>query len=453
MFDNLSTAVHTANEDDLLSAFETDETNTSSKKTKTDDTKTKDSKTKDQSKPASKKTSSSKDNTGLTPKKDIITDLSTDDDDEIFDTDDENTDEDADEDADQEDVEKKKDAKKKVVKKEEDTDDDDDKDDTTDDEDTNDESTDDDNDEDSDDEKGGVETDEDVKDFLQKRGELLIEKGEWVDFEGREDFEWTEENFAQLEIDQRKFQKEQMVEEILNSFGPTGREIAQYTQNGGNPDDLIDIFKEQQRVENLTVDTEEAQKAVVLKYETEFLGKKPERVKKYIDSLIADKELKDVATEAKEAMEASLTEQATTLQAEQEAVVKERQQKQKAEINRFSNEASAIINGDKTIAASEKALLLKVLTKFDKRLPNGTPVNEFYNRFAEFKKDLPNYIKLVRFVMDPEKFAKGLKNEGKTAAVEQSFKLARSSQKSKKVKSTDSLNNKGKVGKTKFQLL
>jgi hypothetical protein len=455
MFDNLSTAVHTANEDDLLSAFETDETSTASKKTKTDDTKTKDSKTKDQSKPTSKKTSSSKDNTGLTPKKDIITDLSTDDDDEIFDTDDENTDEDedADEDADQEDVEKKKDAKKKVVKKEEDTDDDDDKDDTTDDEDTNDESTDDDNDEDSDDEKGGVETDEDVKDFLQKRGELLIEKGEWVDFEGREDFEWTEENFAQLEIDQRKFQKEQMVEEILNSFGPTGREIAQYTQNGGNPDDLIDIFKEQQRVENLTVDTEEAQKAVVLKYETEFLGKKPERVKKYIDSLIADKELKDVATEAKEAMEASLTEQATTLQAEQEAVVKERQQKQKAEINRFSNEASAIINGDKTIAASEKALLLKVLTKFDKRLPNGTPVNEFYNRFAEFKKDLPNYIKLVRFVMDPEKFAKGLKNEGKTAAVEQSFKLARSSQKSKKVKSTDSLNNKGKVGKTKFQLL
>jgi hypothetical protein len=455
MFDNLSTAVHTANEDDLLSAFETDETSTSSKKTKTDDTKTKDSKTKDQSKPTSKKTSSSKDNTGLTPKKDIITDLSTDDDDEIFDTDDENTDEDedADEDADQQDVEKKKDAKKKVVKKEEDTDDDDDNDNTTDDEDTNDESTDDDNDEDSDDEKGGVETDEDVKDFLQKRGELLIEKGEWVDFEGREDFEWTEENFAQLEIDQRKFQKEQMVEEILNSFGPTGREIAQYTQNGGNPDDLIDIFKEQQRVENLTVDTEEAQKAVVLKYETEFLGKKPERVKKYIDSLIADKELKDVATEAKEAMEASLTEQATTLQAEQEAVVKERQQKQKAEINRFSNEASAIINGDKTIAASEKALLLKVLTKFDKRLPNGTPVNEFYNRFAEFKKDLPNYIKLVRFVMDPEKFAKGLKNEGKTAAVEQSFKLARSSQKSKKVKSTDSLNNKGKVGKTKFQLL
>ena len=46
-----------------------------------------------------------------------------------------------------------------------------------------------------------------------------------------------------------------------------------------------------------------------------------------------------------------------------------------------------------------------------------------------------------------------LKNEGKTAAVEQNFKLARSSQKSKKLKSTDSLNNKGKVGKTKFQLL
>ena len=448
MFDNLSTAVVAANEEDLLSAFDTDETGSASKKTKTDNTKTtKDSKTKDPVKPT-KKTTSSKDNTGLTTvKKDIITDLSNDDEEDLFETDD-NDDDDTEDDDEEEIVEKKNDVKKKVVKNEEETEDDDTEDDATEEDNEEDET-----DDEEDDETGGVETDEDVKDFLQKRGELLIKKGEWVDFEGREDFEWTEENFAQLEIDQRKHQKEQMVEEILNSFGPTGREIAQYTANGGNPDDLIDIFKEQQRVENLTVDTEEAQKAVVLKYETEFLGKKPERVKKYIDSLIADKDLKDAANEAKEAMEANLAEQATQLQEQQEAVVKQQQQKQKADIQRFSNDVSNVINADKSITPEEKAQLLKVLTKYDKRLPNGTPVNEFYNKFAEFKKDLKNYVKFVRFVMNPEKYEKGLTNKGKTDAVEQSFKLARSAQKSKKLKSTDSLNNKGKVGKTKFQLL
>lgn len=447
MFDNLSTAVVAANEEDLLSAFDTDETSSTSKKTKTDNTKTKDSKTKDPVKPT-KKTTSSKDNTGLTTvKKDIITDLSNDDEEDLFETDD-NDDDDTEDDDEEEIVEKKNDVKKKVVKNEEETEDDDTEDDATEEDNEEDET-----DDEEDDETGGVETDEDVKDFLQKRGELLIKKGEWVDFEGREDFEWTEENFAQLEIDQRKHQKEQMVEEILNSFGPTGREIAQYTANGGNPDDLIDIFKEQQRVENLTVDTEEAQKAVVLKYETEFLGKKPERVKKYIDSLIADKDLKDAANEAKEAMEANLAEQATQLQEQQEAVVKQQQSKQKADIQRFSNDVSNVINADKSITPEEKAQLLKVLTKYDKRLPNGTPVNEFYNKFAEFKKDLKNYVKFVRFVMNPEKYEKGLTNKGKTDAVEQSFKLARSAQKSKKLKSTDSLNNKGKVGKTKFQLL
>lgn len=445
MFDNLSTSVVPATEEDILSTFG-EETST---KKKVEDTKTK-VKTKDTKSTVKKTASSSKDNTGLTPKNDI-TDLS-DESDELFEKTDDEEDNDDNETNDTEDTDEEEETskKKKVVKKKDEEDNEDNEEATDEDDETGDE----DNDEEpEEDENKGVETDEDVADFLQKRAELLIKKGQWVDFEGREDFEWTEDNFADLEISQREYQKGKMVEEILDSFGPTGREIATYTANGGNPDDLIDIFKEQSRVENLSVDTEDSQKAVVLKYETEFLGKKPERVKKYIDSLIADKDLKEAATEAKEAMESSLATQATQLQEEQEAVVKQNQQKQKAEINRFSNDVSAIINADKSIPADEKTQLLKVLTKFDKRLPNGTPVNEFYNRFAEFKKDLSKYITMVRFVMNPDKFTKSLKNEGKTAAVEQSFKLARSSQKSKKLKSTDSLNNKGKVGKTKFQLL
>lgn len=442
MFDNLGTAVQTATEEDLLSAFETADDKTPTKK-KTDDTKTKDQK------PTSKKTSSSKEKTGLTTKKEFITDFSEDDDEDLFEPSDDNED-DENEDDEEEDTFSKK---KKVVKKKEEEESDETEDDDDDTENDNEDDTEDNDDDSEDDEEGGIETDDDVKDFLQKRAELLIKKGEWVDFEGREDFEWTEDNFAQLELDQRNYQKQKMSEEILDSFGPVGREIATFTANGGNPDDLIDIFKEQQRVENLSVDTEDAQRAVVLKYEVEFLNKKPERVKKYIDSLVADKDLQAAATEAKEAMESALTEQATELQEKQEAIVKQQQQKQKAEIQRFSNDVSAIINADKSIPTDEKSQLLKVLTKFDKRLPNGTPVNEFYNRFAEFKKDLPNYVKFVRFVMNPEKYTKSLKNEGKTAAVEQQFKLARSANKSKKLKSKDNLSNPGKVGKTKFQLL
>lgn len=447
-FDNLGTNVVVANEDDISSAFGPSAEEVAAGKNKNKD-KTKD-KTKDV-KPAIKKSTSSKENTDQSSKKVSISDFSDDDDKDLFNSDDED-DEAADEEneddepvEDDEEVNKKK--KKKVAKKEEEEEDTDDDEPSDDDENNDDDEPADDENEDDE----PADEDEQVADFLQKRAELLIKKGQWVDFEGREDFEWNEDNFAELEIQQRNYQKDKIVEEVLDSFGPTGREIATYVANGGNPDDLIDIFKEQQRVENLSVDNEDAQKAVVLKYETEFLGKKPERVKKYIDSLIADKDLKEAATEAKEAMEANLAEKATALQEEQEATVKEVQQKQKAEIQKFSNNVSAIINADKSIPADEKTQLLKVLTKFDKRLPNGTPVNEFYNRFAEFKKDLSKYITMVRFVMNPDKFTKGLKTAGKNEGVEQSFKLARSSKQSKKIKSRELIT--GKVGKTKFQLL
>lgn len=257
-----------------------------------------------------------------------------------------------------------------------------------------------------------------------------------------------------MELQQRVYQKEQLREELLESFGPYGKEIADYAAKGGDPDKLIDIFKEQTRVESLSLETEEDQRAVVLKYETEFLNKKPERVKKYIDSLVADKDLESAAKEAKEAMEESLATQTQELQAEQDAIIQNQQRKQKENIQKFQSDVSTLVNNLKDIPADEKKQLLTVLTKFDKKLKNGTPVNEFYFKFDQFRKDLPNYIKLVRFVLNPDKFIKNIENGGKNDANEKAFKLARSSAKSKTVKTTDnSPSNSGKQVKTKFKLL
>ena len=400
--------------------------------------------------------SSSPDNTALDKTKTkTISDLSDEDD---------NDDEDASTAFDDDD-EKKKKVKKVDTVSDDDDDVENDDDNTDDDEDTDADNTDDANDdsEEDDEKKKKVKkaepsdddpesVDQDTKDFLKARVDLLIKKGEWADFEGSEDVEWDEDTFADMEIQQRAYQKQQMREDLLDSFGPYGREIAEYTAKGGDPDALIDIFKEQQKVESLSVDTEDQQKEIIKKYETEFLGKKPERVNKYIDSLIADKELKAAAEEAKEAMDAKLAEQVADLKKEQDEEIARVQDQQKQNIVKFSTEVSNVISKSDDIPADEKKQLLSVLTKFDKKLKNGTPVNEFYFKMAEFRKDVKNYVQLARFVLSPEKFTKGLKTDGNNKAVDKAFKLVRQSNSSNKIKSVQP--DAGKAAtKTKFKLL
>jgi hypothetical protein len=238
-----------------------------------------------------------------------------------------------------------------------------------------------------------------------------------------------------MELEQRQNMKDKMREDLLTSFGPYGKQIAEHSENGGDPDELIDIFKEEQRVQSLSVETEDAQRDVVFLYETQFNNKKPERAKKYIDSLVADKELANEAKEAKEKMEEYWANEREQLVEQQAETAKEQKKRQKESFEKFSGEVTKFITGTKDIPEAEKQNIIKVLTKFDKKGPNGLPVNDFFFKFAEFKKDLPNYIDLVRFVLDPKKFSKQLKNEGKTESVEKGFSLIRQTNKSKKNKS------------------
>lgn len=305
-----------------------------------------------------------------------------------------------------------------------------------------------------DDEKSDDEANEvTVEDFLKSRVNFLIKKGEWAKFDGWEDVNWDEDTFAEIELKQREFKREQIREELLDSFGPYGRDIADYTSKGGDPEQLIDIFKEQQRIESLSLETEEGQKAVVYKYATEYLEMKPDKARKHIDRLIADKELEADATEYKTKMEIDIKAQEKALKSNQDKIALDQQQKIKEGIVKFSKEVSTLVNSMDDADADEKKELIKVLTKFDNKLENGTSVNDFYFKMAEFRKDLPNYLQLVRFVLNPKKYLKQIKNKEKTETSEKDFKLIRTSNKAKKILSAEgSRFNKDDSKKSTFKL-
>jgi hypothetical protein len=293
-----------------------------------------------------------------------------------------------------------------------------------------------------------------VGNFLKARVDLLLKKGEWLPWEGmKDDDEWTEDAFAEMEVNQREFQRTKMREDILTSFGPYGRKISEFSETGGDPDELISIFQEEQRAQALSVDTEEQQRDVVFKYETEFLNKKGANVKRYIDTLVADKALAEEAKEAKEKMEQYWKSEGDDLIASQAEILKQQKAQEAKSRTDFSNSMTKLITDNKGISEDEKKTLIRTLTKFDKKLANGQTVNEFYQKFADFRKNPSDYIDLVRFVLDKNKFMKSLKNEGKNESIEKSFSLIRGSNKIKKSKSSETTTSTGKGKKSGFKLM
>lgn len=438
MFNNLpNTAVQEASEEDVLAAMGVEEV-TKGKTGKTDN-KAKDTKPSEKS-----KTSDS-----ATAGKTTVTDADEDDFETAF------RKEDDDDDTGKKG--KKKDTKKVETKKADEDEEDEDEEDT-DDEDKDDE----DEDEDENDTKKKDDEDDDesvaISDFLKARAKLLVNKGEWSDFKKDDktidELEWTEELFEEVELEQRAAFKQGIREELLDAFGPYGRSIAQYSENGGNPDDLIDIFVQEQEIKAIDISTEDGQKEMVYEYLTKVIGRSPQKANKDIERFIADKELEDEAKEAESKMKASLKAEREALEREQEDAKKNADSKEKAAQAKFTSDVNEYLTKNEDIPEEERKQIIKVLTTFKHELGNGKKVNDFYFKLAEFRKSLPNYIEMVRLVLNPEKFKKSLKNEGKTKAAEKAFKLARTSGTKRKASMNNDENTRQpKKSATGFKLL
>lgn len=454
MFDNLkTTSVDNASEEDVLAAMggaPADDKN----KGKGGAGKEKSSGEAGKEKPGAKTSKSGTSKTGTSTSKTGVSELEKDDLETAFPGEDDDDDQ-GEEGADGDD--KKKAGAKKTAKKEDEGDDNEEGDDDNagDDDDQGE-----DNNEEDDDNKGENDDDSpiEVSDFLKARVELLLKKGVWkpFEFDGKkpDEIEWDEETFEEIELQQRAWEKEGLREELLDTFGPYGRDIAEYAANGGNPEDLIDIFKEQQQVKAIDISTEDGQKEIVFQYQTQILKRTPQRANKEIERLIADKMLEDDAKEAKDTIETHLKEQADSMKADQETAKKNFEQQTKAQQQKFSTDVTKLVNDSDDIPADEKKEVIKLLTSFRHELPNGTKVNDFYFKLAEFRKDLKNYIAMVRLVNNPARFMKSLKNDGKTAEAEKGFKIARGAQSKKKAKPASEVGDdrSGKKG-TGFKLM
>lgn len=264
-----------------------------------------------------------------------------------------------------------------------------------------------------------VEDKTEVLSVLKTTVDYLIESGQWQDFEGREDLDVTEEVYANLVREQDQLRVKGMFEELVDSTGPFGKAIIEFVKNGGSPDEIIDLFKEQKQVESISIDAIDGQKDMIKHYYTEVMGWKPEKVEKYISQLMLSGEVENEAKETKELFSNFYKKEAERLNKERGEYAA--QQKQ-AEVE-FETNIRNTIKDRKDLSLSERKTVEDYLLSYDQRLPNGNMVNKFYVNFAKMQANPADYVDLVLFTMDKQKFMQKVQTQEKTKAAAETFKF------------------------------
>jgi hypothetical protein len=281
---------------------------------------------------------------------------------------------------------------------------------------------------------------EDLKQMLSSTVDYLIQSGKWVDFEGREDLELTDEVYADLVVKQDEYRVSKMFNELVDSTGDYGKAIISHIKNGGNPDEIIDIFKEQKQLQQIDTSTEVGKQSMIEKYYKEVLGWKPEKVERTVKRLITDNEIDTEFTDVKEMYDKHYQEQLQQTQEKAKQQELENTQRQAT----FVNNIKSALQQDTSLTENDKSLIQNSVFNFKHTLPNGQKVNDFYVKFAELQADPKEYIEFVRYVMDKENYKKSLRREEKTVANKNAFSFIKGGTALSKTKNSQTQINESK---------
>lgn len=263
----------------------------------------------------------------------------------------------------------------------------------------------------------GKEVSAEVKEVLTNTVDYLIKSGTWVDFEGREGLEITPEIYEEIAVEQDKVRLSSQFNELIDSTGLYGKAIISHIQQGGNPDEIIDIFKEQKELQAINTDSEDGKQTVIEKYYKEILGWKDEKVQKHIKRIIADDEVESEFADVNELYSKHYKEQLESVNRDaQEKARKVQESKEK-----FQSDIKAALEKENTLTPAQRRLVEDSILNFKHDLGNGQRVNDFYLKFAEIQKNPADYIDLVRYVMDKENYKKALEQKVETREAKKAF--------------------------------
>jgi len=245
----------------------------------------------------------------------------------------------------------------------------------------------------------------------------LISIGQWADFDGREDMEITPEVYADLAAKQNQNLAYEIVNELVDSTGAYGKAIINHIKSGGNPDEIIDLFKEQKAIEQIDTSSEQGKQLKIEKYYSEVLGWKPEKVAKTVNRLIENNEIESEFADVEELYNKHYSERLAQTEAETKKLEQENKRKEVA----FVTGIKTALEESTDLTTQEKKLIADSVLTFKHKLDNGKKVNDFYLKFAEMQADPKQYVELIHFVMDNNNYKKAIQKRAQSEANKQAF--------------------------------
>lgn len=244
-------------------------------------------------------------------------------------------------------------------------------------------------------------------------GDFLVEAGIWKDFEGREEFEFTEDSFKTLwEAQARNSVGELLVEE-RNQFGSTANQLIDYLKNGGTVDDFVGNYTQQLDISSLDTTSPDGQEKAIKEYYSS-LGWSDVKVKKHIERLkdSGASEFQEEADDCKTKLVEAIEEERAEMLKEQEAIA----ENQKLEIQRINKSIRESFYKDENLAEREKKELDKFFFDLKYADKQGNKFSEFSVKWGEIRNDPSKYSKFIKFVKNFDSFEESKVVANKTKA-------------------------------------
>ena len=254
----------------------------------------------------------------------------------------------------------------------------------------------------------------------------LVESGKWAEFDGREDIEEiNEEDFYKLTEAQDEHRVTSKFNDVLDRTGDYGKAIIQFEKDGGNPTELLQLFREQRDIQNVDLSVQDNQEEVIRAY-YEAQDEDEAWINDYIDSLKdrGDEAFKrDAEKKHSKLLENNKAEVAQTLaqQAENKKVQEEAQKS-------FQTNIRKTIHSVEDWSNSEKKDLEKFLLSYDKKLQDGRVVNGLFVKMLEIQQDPNKYTKFAKFIQDMDKYEETIKKKASKETTKSTWKIIKDSE-------------------------
>ena len=254
----------------------------------------------------------------------------------------------------------------------------------------------------------------------------FVESGKWVDFEGRDEIEEvSEDDFYKISEQQDEFRVSSKFNDVLDKTGSYGKAIIEFEKNGGNPTQLLELFREQRDIQNVDLSDQDNQEEVIKAY-YEAQGEDDEWIRDYVDSLKdrGDEAFKKDAEKKHVKLLEGNKQEVAQLQVQQKQFQEEQENAQKF----FQTNTRKAIHSKEDWSNSEKKDLEKFLLAYDKRLPDGRVVNSLFLKMTEIQQDPAKYVEFAKFIQDMDKYKEEVKKQATTETVKKQWKLIKDSE-------------------------